>query len=140
MTAAISASATDVRKGFSEFLDSAMRKPQFMKRRKQIYVTFPYETLDILFPAKITLRILRDSNGAYYTENSALPDIIGFGATKEEAVNSFIDDVVLYAYEYNDNYALYSASPNRAAHLPIVMKILSLFERDGDISGLMETL
>jgi hypothetical protein len=138
MSATVSMSATDVRKEFSGFLDSAIQQPQFTRRRRQIYVTFPYETLEILFPVKILLRVHRDDDGSYYTENKVLPDIIGFGETKEKAVDSFIDDVVRYAYEYNDNYALYSASPNRAAHLPVVMKILSLFERDGDISELME--
>jgi hypothetical protein len=134
----VSMSATSVRKEFSEFLDSAMRKPQFMKRRKQIYITIPYETLEILFPEKISFRLYKDSDGSYYTENTVFPDIIGYGLTREEAIGSFIEDIVLYAYEYNDNYALYSVSPNRSAHLPLVMKIVSLFERDGDIAALVE--
>jgi hypothetical protein len=134
----VSMSATDVRKEFSEFLDSAMKKPQFMRRRKQIYITIPYETLEILFPEKISFRLYKDSDGSYYTGNTMLPDIIGYGPTREAAINSFIEDIVIYAYEYNANYALYSVSPNRAAHLPLVMKIVSLFERDGDIAPLME--
>ncbi|MDR3225528.1 MAG: hypothetical protein LBT52_04420 [Clostridiales Family XIII bacterium] len=134
----ISAKSTDVRREFSEFLDEAMKQPQYMKRRKQIYITLPYEALGRIFPDKLSVIAHKDNDGSYYTENTTLPDIIGFGPTKEDAISSLMNDLVAYAYEYNDNYALYSVAPNRVKHLPTVMKIISKFEKDGDISDILE--
>ncbi|MDR2610915.1 MAG: hypothetical protein LBC58_05610 [Clostridiales Family XIII bacterium] len=130
--------ATDVRREFSEFLDEAIKKPQYTKRRKQIYITIPCETLDKIFPYKIRVTIKKDSDGSYYSENDTLPDIIGYGATKDAALASLRDDLIAYSYEYNDNFPLYSVAPNRADDLPMVMKILSHYEKDGDISSIME--
>jgi predicted RNase H-like HicB family nuclease len=136
--AMVAINATDVRREFSEFLDEAVKKPQYTRRRKQIYITIPCETLDRIFPYKIRVIIKKDSDGGYYSQNDMLPSIIGYGATKKAALESLREDLIAYAYEYNDNFPLYSVAPNRADDLPIVMKILSHYEKDGDISAVIE--
>jgi hypothetical protein len=44
----------------------------------------------------------------------------------------------LYAYEYYENYPLYSISPGRASQAPLILRIISRHERVGAIDELLE--
>jgi hypothetical protein len=134
----VSAASSEVRKSFSEFLDDARIKPQYIKRRKQVFITMPAESFDVVAPSKIILKTIRDRNGSFYTHNEVLPEIIGYGKAKEDAIDSFLDGLVSFAYEYYDNFQLYSASPGRAKQAPIIMKIISIFERGISVSDILE--
>jgi hypothetical protein len=96
------------------------------------------DELDQLVGEQIDVRIVADDDGSHYTESKALPDIIGFGTTKEDALRSFEEGAVSFAYEYYDNYPLYRASPNRAEQAAIIIKVISHNERFGSIANLLK--
>jgi hypothetical protein len=130
--------ATEVRKDFADFLDDAQRRPKFIKRRKYQYVVLSTEMLDALAPQKVELQILSDEGSGYYTECSVAPDVIGFGASEQETIESFANGLVSFCYEYYENFAFYSAAPNRIAQLPLVTKVVSHYERFHDIAALIK--
>ena len=45
--------------------------------------------------------------------------------SKEAAIKALCRDMVEYAEEYRKEFAVYSAAPNRAAHVPLVEEILA---------------
>jgi hypothetical protein len=132
--------ATEVRKEFADFLDDAQRRPKFIKRRKYQYVVLSADMLDAMAPLSIDVKLLKDEDGGFYTDCTAAPDVIGFGSSKQEALDSFADGLVSFCYEYYENFALYSATPNRVIQLPLVTKVVSRFERMSDITGLIKVV
>jgi hypothetical protein len=131
--------ASAVRSEFADFLDDARLRPKYIKRRKMQYVMMSSDEFDrMLHRDNIDVKLIKDDNGEYYTESHALPMIIGFGATEDDALRSFEGDTVSFAYEYYSNYPLYSASPNTADKAVIVTKVISHYERYGNISGILK--
>jgi hypothetical protein len=130
--------ASEVRNGFADFLDDARTRPRYLKRRKLHYVLITSDEFDRLVNEKIDVRIVADDDGGHYTESEALPDVIGFGATKEDALRSFEEGVLSFAYEYYDNYALYSASPGRSEQAAIITKAIAHNERFGSLVNLIK--
>jgi hypothetical protein len=130
--------ATEVRKEFADFLDDAQRRPKFIKRRKYQYVLLSAEILEALAPVSLDVKLLKDEDGGFYTDCTMAPDVIGFGASKQEALDSFADGLVSFCYEYYENFALYSAAPNRIAQLPLVTMVVSHFEQSKDILDLIK--
>jgi predicted RNase H-like HicB family nuclease len=94
--------------------------------------------LDTLIPVSVSVRFIRDDDGMYYTDNSVLPDVIGFGETREDALASFIEGVLSFAYEYYDNFSFYRAAPNRASQAALVIRIISCYEQYGNIDVLIQ--
>jgi hypothetical protein len=129
--------ATEVRREFADFLDDAQRRPKFMKRRRQQYVVLPAEMLDVMAPQTVQVSLLSDEDGTYFTDCPAVADVIGFGKSEQEALDSFAEGLVSFCYEYYDNFALYSAAPNRVAQLPLVTAVVSHYERSGSIADLI---
>jgi antitoxin YefM len=52
------------------------------------------------------------------------------GATREEAVDQLIDDVILYSEEYLRNRGLYLMSSNRREHLPYIIQVLLCHDKE----------
>ncbi|MDR1014336.1 MAG: hypothetical protein LBL86_05085 [Coriobacteriales bacterium] len=127
-----------MRNGFADFLDDARTRPRYLKRRKSHYVLMTSDDFDRLVSEDIDVKTVADDDGGHYTESRALPDVIGFGATREDALRSFEEGAVSFAYEYYDNYALYSASPGRSGQAALITKILSHNERFGSIADLIK--
>lgn len=57
-------------------------------------------------------------------------DLLAWGATLGETIESLIDDVIIYAEEYKDNIDLYSKAPNRKDHLIYIIKIWNSNKRE----------
>ena len=130
--------ASEVRNGFADFLDEARTRPKYFKRRKLQYVLMTVDEFDRLACTDIDVKAVKDDNGSFYTKSKALPEVIGFGSTEQEALRSFEEGAVSFAYEYYDNYPLYSASPGRAEQAAIITKIVAHNERVGSITDLLK--
>ncbi len=74
-------------------------------------------------------------NARKYTENDGSItlsvddiDIVVNAANEEQAKSSLASDIKEYAEDYYEHYATWSVAPNRRAHIPYVLKVLSLDE------------
>ena len=133
----VTSQAAKVRQGFADFLDEARLRPQYLKRRNYQYIVLPVETFDALFALEIEVKDIADDDGAHFTENKVFPDIIGFGASTEEALASFKEGLVAYAYEYYDRYSYYSVAPGRKQQAPLILRLISHFERHQSIDEIV---
>ena len=134
----VSHQATKVRQEFADFLDDARLRPQYIKRRNYQYVVVSTETFEALVPLDIKVKDKTDEDGSHFTENSQFPDVIGFGATSEEALESFKEGLVAYSYEYYDRFPLFSVAPGRAEQALMILRLVSHNERYGNLDALVE--
>jgi hypothetical protein len=127
----VSVSATEARGRFADLLDDARKRPQFVRRRRQSFVLMPVDDMTRLPPYKIHLRVVHE-DGIYVTENDEIDDVIGWGDTREEAIDGFLEDLVMFSYMYYDHFDEFITAPNRVGQWPIVLKVISLL--DGGLS------
>ena len=130
--------ASAVRNEFADFLDDARVRPKYIKRRKVQYVMMSLDEFDRMVCRNIDVKLIKDDNGEYYTESKALPMVIGYGATRQDAMRSFEEAAISFAYEYYDNYPLYSASPGTADKAATIAKVIAHNERYGNISDILK--
>ena len=130
--------SSEVRSHFSETIDKAVYdKPQFIKRTHDQTVLLSTELLSaVLTDVSFICDVQKEENGSYVITNREIDDIIGVGATIEEAKDDLAKQLLEYAHEYYEEYGLYSRSPNRKKHLTYVLKLLAIndFKR---IKGLL---
>ena len=134
----VSHPATKVRQEFADFLDDARLRPQYIKRRNYHYVVISADTLDTLDPLAIEVKDKTDDDGSHFTENAQFPDVIGFGATSEEALDSFKAGLAEYSYEYYDRFPLFSAAPGRAEQALTILRLISHHERYGNLDSIVK--
>ncbi|MDR0308495.1 MAG: hypothetical protein LBH87_01010 [Coriobacteriales bacterium] len=135
----VSTTATEVRKDFADFLDEARLRPQYIKRRSYQYIVLPAETFEKLTPdATVEVEFIEDEDGGIFTNNSFFPDVIGFGADKADALDSFKEGLISYSYEYYENFPIFSVSPGRAEQATAVLRLISHFERHANIDDLVK--
>lgn len=118
-------SSSEVRKNFSDTINNAIySKPQLIKRNKNDVMLISKDTVfDMLENLRIKLVIKKDKN-TYYTENEVLEDIIGWGNTKQEAIDDFIKFLDIYAHDYYDNFQVYSKTERGKKDLPYVFRVI----------------
>ena len=138
MAPVIERSATEVRKNFAQTLnDSEYRRPQFFNRNHQVFGLVGTQDLSkIMATANIEAAIAQDDD-VFIVTSDTIEDLVAYGATSDEAVAAFCEDLYDYAQEYYANYELYSRAPNRAGHLPYVFRAL-LAESPTDIRPMLE--
>lgn len=119
--------ATDLRKNFSEMIDTIIHKrPQFIKRTRNHFVMIEENEFNrLLSVPPIRVEVLADDDGSYLAKNNVIEDVFSTGSTKEAAINAMCEDLIEYAKEYYNEYDLYSKAPNRRDHAPYVLRILS---------------
>jgi hypothetical protein len=122
------------------FLDDAMMSPKLIKRRKQRFIAMDTSVIDLLTPQKFSLRLVKDIDGAYFTENDLVDDIIGFGSTKQEAIASFKEDLAAFAALYFDDYHTMVAAPNRREQLPYALKARCHIEKYGNLDRMVDVV
>ena len=128
MNDALYQQATAVRNDFSSVMDRAIyEKPQLISRTKDQLVLMGTDLLNTMLQAS-TLHVTTEPGDGdmllYQLEE--IPDILTESASESEALDTLADDLLEYARIYYRDFALYSHSPNRAAHLPYVMRALAL--------------
>lgn len=130
-------SSSEVRKNFSETINNAIySKPQLIRRNKNDMVL---AGKDLVFSMLENLRIkvtIRKDRNTFYTENDTLEDIVGWGSTREEAINDFINYLDVYAHEYYSNFELYSKTERGKKDLPYVFRVICSSSIE-DIKGML---
>lgn len=118
-------SSSEVRKNFSETINNALySKPQLIKRNKNdILLVGKDIVFNMLENLRIKLIIKKDKD-MYYTENNVMEDIIGWGNTKEEAINDFVNFLDAYAHDYYENFQVYSKTERGKRDLPYVFRVI----------------
>ena len=101
--------ATEARNKFAEILDSALTKPVRINRRKTEYVTLDTQQLsDIL----TFTPVLEGEPNDYVIFLKELPQILGFGNTKEEAITDLFLAIKDYTGIYLENMDDYYSAKN----------------------------
>jgi hypothetical protein len=127
--------ATDVRKDWGHFIDTVVRVgPQFIKRNRDTLVVIGADQLKELFASfRFKLDVEREENGSYsgtvngLNNTSTTPttlDVVANAPTIDELKLALADELVEYAQEYSEEFALYFNASNRKSHAPYVMNIL----------------
>lgn len=133
----LSINATDIRKNWSTACDTVARvRPSFIKRtHDNLVLSSKKDMLRLLDDVKFTYSVFKEDDGSYTAalENIDLAENAG---EKEGAVDAMAASILEYAEEFYEEYELYSNAPNRAGHLPMVMKALLL----GDIWKIKEEM
>lgn len=119
-------SASDVRKDWSRVIDSVIReRPAFIKRTRDNVVLCSVDTVQQLVrdtPIVATQYVEDDGSVTLSMDDI---DIAVCETDLSAAKRALVRELVEYAEEYYTEYELYSRSPNRKNHLPLVMKVLT---------------
>lgn len=121
--------ATDVRKHWSEFIDSVVRhKPAQVKRNRDILTVLSMDQLEALLESlKIKICIVQEKDGSFTGTIDNL-DLAANESSIEQLKQTLLQDLVEYASEYMENFDMYFKSPNRKAHFPYVYKVNTLVD------------
>ena len=133
--------ASKARENFSEMLDDAGKRPIFINRKREKYVVLPAHLISCSDSWKIKVSFGYDDTEderVYFTKNDIFPDIIGWGNSKIEAVNSFKNNLIELCNDFYSNFHLYSLAPNRQQQIMPVLRLLSMIVSGQDISMLIE--
>lgn len=80
--------------------------------------------------------MLKVDEDSVVATSPTINDLIWYGTTEEEALRSFAKALVEYVQDFDEDYALYSAAPNRRGHVPYVLRALAA----SGIEGLLAML
>src|SRR5574344_159070 len=121
-----SKSATEVRKEWSETIDTAVRKkPVFIKRTHDNMVLLNMPLLQsMLDPLSINVTLYHEEDGSITGSVDAL-DIAENAKDKSTCISEIITALRDYADDFYNEFELWSAAPNRKSHIPYICKILS---------------
>ncbi|SCZ78126.1 hypothetical protein [Acidaminobacter hydrogenoformans] len=121
--------ATEVRKHWSEFIDSVVRnKPAQVKRNRDLLAVLSMDQLEALLESqKIKICVIQEEDGTFTGSIDNL-DLAANESSIEQLKQTLLQDLVEYASEYMDNFDLYFKSPNRKAHFPYVYKVNTLID------------
>ncbi|MCI3922951.1 hypothetical protein MO973_22270 [Paenibacillus sp. TRM 82003] len=78
--------------------------------------------LEVLSRLTFDLRLRDKTEDAVSYWLSSL-NMYGYGATEEEALDSLVEDILLYVEDYYENPVLFYNTPNRRAHIPYILKV-----------------
>lgn len=118
-------SATDMRKNWSESLDTVSRtKPLFVKRTRDTFMLSSLKTLqNILSAYEFNSHIFTEDDGSYTISLEEL-DLLENAETKEDAIAAMKLAIYEYATDFYNEFDLWSSAPNRKSHVPYVLKAL----------------
>ena len=117
--------ATTVRKEWSSVCDSVIHdKPKFIKRTRDKMWFSNLETMLLLLEAyQFTAQKFVEDDGTVTLSLNEI-DIIENGENEEAARINMAKSILEYSLDYYNEYARYSHSPNRKAHIPYIFKAL----------------
>ena len=121
-----SRSSTEVRKEWSSTIDATVRvRPQFVQRtHDNITMLNTVMLAELMGNYKIHAALYREPDGSYTASVDEI-DVIENGKTKDECLDNLLTALKEYARDYYEEFDYWSAAPNRRAHLPYVIKILT---------------
>lgn len=123
MTAVLN--ATDVRKNWGGFIDGVVRgRPEFVKRNRDYIAALSIPQLQTILSAySFSLEYSQEDDGSFSGSLNEI-DLVANAPSLPELKRALAHELVEYANEYMENYALYSQAPNRRGHLPYVLRVL----------------
>ena len=117
--------ASEIRKNWSITIDSVVHNRPAVINRTHDYVT--------MMSSGMVADLLRDYKYHVTLENEADGSVTGYVAelelvenapTKKACLSSIIEAMKDYALDYYQEFNYWSKAPNRASHLPYVLKLL----------------
>ena len=132
-------SSTDVRKNWSEVMDTVVRqKPIFVKRNRDILTVLSMEQLDLILDSfRFTLQVITEEDGSYTGIVEQL-DLLGNAESEQSLIEQLTIDVIEYSEEYMNNFNMYYHSPNRRDHFPYIYKVAAQGDDIKKVRGLFE--
>ena len=123
--------ATDVRRDWSAVMESVVRdKPQFIKRTRDYMVLTDIELFKNLLSAyEFTADRYIEADGSVTLSLREL-DLAENAPTEAEARLLLGHSILEYAEDFYNEFALWSAAPNRKGHVPYVLKALIMDDAD----------
>lgn len=119
--------SSDVRKEWSRVIDSVVRqRPAFIRRTRDHVVLCTLDTIAQLVSGfEIIATQFHEDDGSVTLSVESL-DLVANGPNAAAAKAVLARELIEYAEEYYQEFELYNRAPNRKAHLPYVMRILTM--------------
>lgn len=77
----------------------------------------------VIGKAELSIVVIKDDN--QYSAYCPELDLAIAADTPNESIEEMIEEIKEYAKEYKESYVLYSKSPNRSAHVPLIKKVIA---------------
>ena len=125
MVSSLCKNATEVRKNWSMTIDSVVHeRPAFISRTHGSIAMIDESLLmELLRDYKYHLSIDVEEDGSFTAFLDEL-ELVENAPTKEECIDVIISAMKDYAMDYYNEFSYWSKAPNRAPHIPYVIKIL----------------
>lgn len=130
--------ATEVRKEFSQFIDTVVReKPVVIKRNRDYVLSISLEqTVNLLADYHFHMNVFNEEDSSITATLNEL-DLIINTMDKDNLKNLMAQEILDYAEDYFEQFNLYYNSPNRQKHFPYVLKAI-LANNIGDVAGFID--
>jgi len=132
---------TNARANLSSIVDALVRneKPAIAinRKNKEEVLVLKKETQKFLLAAYRLKAEIHQELDSSYTLSLDLIDIAENGTSLEDALQSVVVELKVYAADYADRLPLFINAPNRQGHLPFVMRVL-LADSDSEIKGFID--
>lgn len=117
--------SSEVRSQWSSMVDEVVRnKPIIVNRTRDNFVMINDNLLlEMLSYINLEVELSKDSDDTILASCDML-SIYESGEDEQTAKDNLVESIIEYAYEFYEEYNLYSNAPNRKSHLPYVFKIL----------------
>ena len=123
--------ATQVRKSWSEVVDSVVReKPAFIKRTRDCMMLSEVGLIEKMLELYVfNAELFTEDDGSVTISLNEI-DLVENGLNQRDAINKLAFGILEYAQDYYNDFTYWYSAPNRKAHLPYVMKALILNDVD----------
>ncbi|NLJ72357.1 MAG: hypothetical protein GX333_05040 [Syntrophomonadaceae bacterium] len=130
--------ATDVRREFSQFIDTVVReKPVVVKRNRDYILSISLEqTVNLLANYRFHMNLFSEENGSITASLNEL-DLIINTTDRNNLKNLMAQEILDYAEDYFEQFSLYYNSTNRQKQFPYVLKAI-LADNLEEIAGFID--
>ena len=117
--------ASEVRKNWSVTIDSVVHeKPAFISRTHDNVAMIDESLLaKLLTNYKLNVLIEQEDDGSYTAYSEEL-QLVENDVDRSSCIDKLIDAMKDYALDYYNEFGYWSKAPNRATHVPYVIKLL----------------
>jgi len=130
--------ATQVRKSWSEVVDSVVReRPAFIKRTRDCMMLSEIGLIEKMLELyTFNAELLTEDDGSITISLDEI-DLVENGIDEYDAIKKLAFSIFDYAQDYYSDFNYWYSAPNRKTHLPYVMKALILNDTD-KIGGIIK--
>jgi len=130
--------ASEVRNDFSSFIDKVVReKPMVFKRNRDQVLSMSIEQANSLLETHRFKAILIPEEDGSITITLEDFDLVVNAPDRNQALLKMAEELIDYAQDYLDQFALYFKAANRKKHFPYVMKV-ALAEGIQEVAGFID--